>query len=130
MPMEKKRNYNLVIVYGLSSNDSDSTKTNADKDSSDAEDNPEDTGLKAEIGREIEKIRAQTPILTSPIGCSTEIATNAAQRDQSGTPIHGQETDITAAAEEELSGEPRSKQKIKVEKNKLELNQNHVDPKG
>ena len=72
--------------------------------------------LRAEIGREIEKLRAQTPILTSPIGCSTETATNTAQPDQSGTPIRGQETNITASAEEELTGKPRSKQKIKVEK--------------
>ena len=90
-------------------------------DSSDAECDPEETDLGAEIGRKIEELWAQTPTLTSPIGCSTEIATNTAQPDQSGTQIPGQETN-TAATEQKSAGKPGSKLKFEVEKIRLKLN--------
>ena len=87
MPMKKKRNYNSVVVYDSSSHDSNSIDTSADKDSSDSEDNTEDTSLKAEIEQEIEKLRAQTPILTPLIGCSTKLANNTAQPDRVRTKV-------------------------------------------
>ena len=92
------------------------TDASADEDSSHTENNTEDTNLRAEIGREIGRLRAQTPTLTSPIGCSTELANNQAQPDHSGTPIHGQEIDDTAETGEELTGKLRSKQKSNIEK--------------
>ena len=82
---KKKQGYNRVVVYDSSSRDSDSVNNDADKDSSEEEDIPEDTGLRAEIGREIENLRNQTPMLTPQIGFSTVIATDATQPDQSGT---------------------------------------------
>ena len=111
MPMKKKRNCNRVTVYNLSSHDSDLTNASADEDSSDTEYNTEDTNLRAKIGREIERLRAQTPTLTSPIGCSTELANNPAQPDHSGTPIYRQEIDDTAETGEESTGKLKSKQK-------------------
>ena len=58
MPMKKKKQgYNLVVVYDSSSRDSDSVNNDADKDSSGEEVNPEETGLRAEIGREIKNLR-------------------------------------------------------------------------
>ena len=81
MPMKKKKQgYNRVVVYDSSRRDSDSVKNDADKDSSEEKVNPEDTDLRAEIGREIENLRNQTPMLTPPIGCSTEIATDVTAR--------------------------------------------------
>ena len=72
--------------------------------------------MRAEIGREIERLRAQTPTLKSPIGCSTELANNPTQPDHSGTPIHVQEIDDTAETGEESTGKLRSKQKMNIEK--------------
>ena len=114
---KKKQGYNRVVVYDSSRRDSDSVNNDADKDSSEEEDNPEDTSLRAEIGREIENLRNQSLMLTSPIGCSTDIATDAAQPDQSGTPIRGQSTVTSATAEHETTSKPRLKQKTKVENN-------------
>ena len=122
MPSKKKRNYNRVVVYDSSSRDSNSIDTSAEKDSTDTEDDTEGADLRADIGREIERLRAQTPLPTSPIGCSTEGPGNTAQPDHSGTPIHGQETITTAIAEEE----PRSKQKTKIEKS---LTKNELEPR-
>ena len=116
MPLKKKRNYNRVTVYDSSSHDSNLTDASADEDSSDMEDNTKDTILRAEIGREIERLRAQTPTLTSPIRCSTELANNPTQTDHSGTPIHGQGIDDTVETEEESTGKLRSKQKMNFEK--------------
>ena len=93
--MKKKRNDNRVVVYDSSSHDSNSIDTSVVKDSSDAEDNTEDTELRAEIVRETERLRAQTPMQTSPMGCSTELPSNKAQADHSGTSIRGQEIDTT-----------------------------------
>ena len=84
---------------------------------SDTEDNTGDIDLRAEIGREIERLRAQTPMPASPVGCSTELPNNTAQPYHSGTPIRGQEIDATAVAEEESTDNSRSKQKLKIEKN-------------
>ena len=61
-------------------------------------------------------LRAQTPTLTSPIGCSTELANNLIQPDHSGTPVHGQEIDDTTETGEESTGKLRSKQKMNIEK--------------
>ena len=116
MPMKKKRNYNRVVVYDSSGRDSNLTDGSADEGSSDTEDITEDTNLRAEIGREIKRLRAQTPTLTSPIGCSTELANNPTQPDHSRTPIHGQEIEDTAETGEELTGKLRSKQKTNIEK--------------
>ena len=90
MPLKKKLSYSHVVLYDSSSRDSDSIPPSTDKDSSDTEDNHDETDLRAEIGRKIETLRAQTPAMTSPIGCSTAIAPNTEQPDQSGTPIRGQ----------------------------------------
>ena len=126
MPSKKKRNYNRVVVYDSSSRDSNSIDTSAEKDSTDTEDDTEDADLRAEIGREIERLRAQTPLPPSPIGCSTELLGNTTQPDHSGTPIDGQETITTAATEVESAGKPRSNQKTKKEKN---LTKTELEPR-
>ena len=89
-----------------------------DIDSTDTDDNHDGTGLRAEIGRKIETLRAQTPAMTSPIGCSTAIAPNTAQTDQSGTPIRGQGNN-TAIADQESTGKPGLKQIHKEFKNQV-----------
>ena len=120
MPSKKKRTYNRVEIYESPSRDSDSTSNDADKISSDEEDSPEDTGLKAEIGREIEKMRAQTPMPTSPMGCSTEIVTDTAQPDVSETPIRGQNTVDADEIEHENTDKTRLKQKTNLEPRRSE----------
>ena len=105
-------------MYDSSSRDSDSIPPSADKDSSDTEDSHDETDLRAEIGRKIETLRAQTPTMTSPIGCSSTIAPNTAQLDPSGTPVRGQKTS-TVIAEQELTGKPRLKQIYKEMKNQV-----------
>ena len=91
------------------------TDNGVDGDCSDTEDDPEETNLRAEIGREIERLRDQTPTLTSPIGCSTELAINPSQSDHSGTPIHRQEVDDTTEPGEEPTGKLRPEQKVIIE---------------
>ena len=78
----------------------------------------EETDLRAEIGRKIETQRAQTPAITSPIGCSTAIAPNTAQPHQSGTPIREQGNN-TATAELESTGKPGLKQIHKKQQNQV-----------
>ena len=118
MPMKKKKQgYNRVVVYDSSSRDSNSVKNDADKDSSEEEVSPEDTDLRAEI----ENLKNQTPMLTTPIGCSTEIATDVTQPDQSGTPIGGQSTATTTTAEHETTGKPRPKPKTKIENHQTKI---------
>ena len=112
MPLKKNPNYSRVVMYNSSSRYSDSITPNVDRDSSDTESNPEETCLRAEVERQIQTIRDQTPTMTSPIGCST------AQLDPSGTPIRGQETN-TAVAEEEMTGKPRLKQVHDEMRNKV-----------
>ena len=62
-------------------------------------------------------------MLTPPIGCSTEIATDSTQPDQSGTPIRGQSRATTTIVEHETTGKPRLKPKTKVgnHQTKIEL---------
>ena len=122
MPMKKKKQgYNRVVVYYFSSRDSDSVKNDADKDSSEEEVNLEETSLRAEIGREIKNLRNQTPMFTPPIGCSTEIATDATQPDQWGTPIRGQSAATTTTVEHETAGKPMLKPKTKVENHQTKM---------
>ena len=118
IPLEEKTNYRRVVIYDSSSRDSDSITPNADRDSSDTESKSEETGLRAEIGRQIETLRAKAPTMTSPIECSTAIAPTTSQLDPSDTPIRGQETN-TAVAEEEMTGKPRSKQVHEEVRNKV-----------
>ena len=86
MPAKKK--HNSVVIYDSSSSESNLTDASLVEDSSDTEENLEETNLRAEIGRDIERLRDQTPTLTAPIGSSTELAYNPTQPDHSGTPIH------------------------------------------
>ena len=118
MPMEKQPKYNRVVVYDSSTRDSDSVAPNADMDGSDTESDSEETNLETAIGLRVEELRAETPTLTSPIGCSTEIVTSATEPDQSGTPIRGQESDV-AVAEQEPTGKPKSKLKFEIDKNQI-----------
>ena len=112
---KKKRTYSRVVTYDSSSHDSVSNSNYAGKDSSDEEELPEDTVLRTEIGWEIDRIRSQTPMPASPIGCSTEIATDIAQPDTSGTPIHGQNTTNTAEVEPDDAGKVELKPRISAE---------------
>ena len=73
----KKLTYSRVVMYDSSSRDSDSMVPNVDKESSDTDSNSEETSLKAEIGRQIKTLRAQTPTMTSPFGCSTLLFRNS-----------------------------------------------------
>ena len=118
MPMKKQPKYNRVVVYDSSSRDSDSVAPNADMNGSDTESDSEKTDLETAIGQRVEELRAETPTLTSPIGCSTEIVTSAAQPDQSGTPVRGQESDV-AITEQEPTGKPGSKIKFEIDKNQI-----------
>ena len=105
MPAKKK--YNRVVMYNSSSRESNLTDSSVGEDSSNTEEEPEETDLRAEIGREIERLRDQTPTVTTPIGCSTELANNPLRPDHSGTPIHRQQTDDTNEPEEAPTGKPR-----------------------
>ena len=111
-------------MYDSSSRDSESTSNYADRATSEKEGATEDTALKAVIGREVERIRSQTPMLTSPIGCSTEIppAADATQPDAFGTPIRGQNTSNTEAMDQDHAGETRLKQNTNDESSSLDSN--------
>ena len=111
-------------MYDSSSRDSESTSNYADKATSEEEDATEDTALKAVIGLEVERIRSQTPMLTSPIGCSTEIppAADVTQPDAFGTPIRGQSTSNTEAKDQDYAGKTRLKQKTNNESSSLDSN--------
>ena len=119
---KKKRTYSRVITYDSSSHDSESNTNHAGNDSSDEEELPDDTVLRTEIGREIDRIRSQTPTPASPIGCSTEIATDIAQPDTSGTPIPGQNATNTAEVEPDDAGKVELKPRIRAEKNQSDYN--------
>ena len=100
----------------------ESNGNNEEKVSSDEEEElPNITTLRAEIGREIDRIRSQTPMPSSPIDCSTEVATDITQPDTSGTPIHGQNTTTTAETEPDNAGKVGLKHRINVENNQLNL---------
>ena len=124
MPTKKKRAYDRVVMYDSSSRDSESTSNYADRATSEEEDATEDTALKAVIGREVERIRSQTPMLTSPIGCSTEIspAADATRQDAFGTPIRGQNTSNTEAIDQVHAGKTRLKQNTNDENSSLDSN--------
>ena len=64
MPAKKK--HNRVVIYDSSSRESNLTDASVGEDSSDTEEDPEETNLRAEIGREIERLWDQTPTLTAP----------------------------------------------------------------
>ena len=121
MPANKKRTYNRVVMYDSSRHDSESTNNHADKNSSDEECTPENTALSAEIGREIERMRSQTPMPTSPIGCSNGIATDATQPDASGTPIGGQNAANTGETQDS-TGKIRLKKEQNTENSKSKSN--------
>ena len=113
---KKMRAYSRVITYDSSSHDSEPNSNHADKDSSDEEEERlDDTVLRTEIGREIDRIRSQTPMPASPIGCSNEIVTEIAQPDTSGTPIHGQNATDTAEVEPDDAGKVELKPRIRTE---------------
>ena len=81
--------------------------------------------LEAMIGQEVERIRSQTPMLTSSIGCSTEIpqAADATQPDALETPIRSQSTSNTEAIDHDHAGKARLKQTFSDESSSLDLNQ-------
>ena len=58
LPMMPSKNYNREIVHDSSSHDSNSIDTSAEKDSTDTEEYTEDVNLRAEIGQQIERLRA------------------------------------------------------------------------
>ena len=119
MPAKKK--YNRVVMYDSSSRESNRTDASVGEDSSNTEEEPEKTDLRDEIGREIERLRDQTPTLTTPIGCSTEPANNQPRPNHSGTPIRHQQADDTNEPEEAPTGKPRSKQKIDIGKSQIKF---------
>ena len=91
--MPEKSKYKRVVMYDSSSRDSESTDTSPGGDNLDSEEEEEDRGesdIRAEIGREIERLREQTPAPTMQVGCSTGRANNPPQLDHHGTPIHRQ----------------------------------------
>ena len=119
----KKREYSRVITYDFSSQDSEQNSNHADKDSSDEEEeSPNDTVLRTEIGREIDRIRSQTPLPASPIGCSTEIATEATQPDTFGTPIHGQNATDNAEVDSDNTGKVELEPRIRTENSQSNSN--------
>ena len=108
-------------MYDSSSRKSNLIDASVSEDSSNTAEEPEETDLRDEIGREIERLRDQTPILTTPIGCSTELANNPPRPDHSGTPIRRQQADDTNEPEEAPTGKPRSKQKIDIGKSQIKF---------
>ena len=89
------------MLYESPSRDSDSTAPNADRDDPDTDGSFEAAGLRTEIERTIETMRAQKPAMTSPIRCSTAIAPTMSHHDPSGTPIRGREAN-TGTMEKEI----------------------------
>ena len=124
MPAIKKRPYNRVVIYDSSSHGSESTSQYADNGTSEEEEITEDATLKEAIDREVVRLRSQTPMLTSPIGCSTEIpqTTDATPPDEFGTPIRGQNMHNAEATDQDHTGKTRLKQNIRDENNSLNSN--------
>ena len=87
-------------MYDSFNRESDSIVPTVDKESSDTDSNSEETDLRAQIGRQIETLRTQTPTMTSPIGCSIALAPITSQLDPSGTPTRSQEINTNIAEEE------------------------------
>ena len=118
----KKRPYSRVVLYDSSSNDSGPTNNQADTTTSEEEDT-DDITLKDMIGREVERIRLETPMPSSPIGCSTELIPpeDTTQPDTSGTPIRNQSTSGIETAPHDVTGKIRLKQNANGENNPLDL---------
>ena len=112
-------------MYDSSSRDSESTGNYPDRVTSEEEEVTDDVTLEAMIGQEVERIRSQTPMLTPPIGCSTEIppAADATQPDTIGTPIRGQSTSNTGPIDNDHAGKTRLKQNIREDSTSLDLTQ-------
>ena len=94
----------------------------ADKDDSDTDNSCEVTGFRTKIERTIETLRAQTPTMTSPIGCSTAIAPTTSYQDPLCTPLRGRETNTDTAEDETregLTGKITSKQVNEEKRNKV-----------
>ena len=118
----KKRPYSRVVLYDSSSNDSGPTNNQADTTTSEEEDT-DDITLKDMIGREVERIRSETPMPSSPIGCSTELIPpeDTTQPNTSGTPIRNQSTSGIETAPQDVTGKIRLKQNANGENNPLDL---------
>ena len=123
MPTKKK--YKRIITYDSSSRESNTADLSSGEDNpdSDREEDPEETDLRAEIGREIERLREQTPAPTTQVGCSTGRASNPPQPDVQGTPIHRQTTPDTETTEpgDGTTGKIRAEQNSYFEKNQTKL---------
>ena len=118
----KKQSYSRVVLYESSSNDSEPINDQVDTTTSEEEDT-EDITLKDMIGREVERIRSETPMPSSPIGCSTELVPpeDTAQPDTSGTPIRNQSTSGIETVPQDVTGKIRLKQIVNGENNPLDL---------
>ena len=123
MPAAKKRAYNRVVMYDSSSRDSESTGNYPDRATSEEEDVTDDITLEAMIGQEVERIRSQTPMLTPPIGCITEIpsAADAIQPDAIETPIRGQSTSNTGPIDNDHADKTWLKQNIRDDNTSLDI---------
>ena len=124
--MPTKRKYKRVVTYDSSSRESKAADSSSGEDnrySGREEEDPEETDLGAEIGRNIERLREQTPAPTTQVGCSTGRASNPPQSDVQGTPIHRQTTpdtgNETAEAGEGTTGKIRAEQNSYFEKNQI-----------
>ena len=122
MPAKKK--YKRIITYDSSSRESNTADPSSGEDNPNSdreEEDPEETDLRAEIGREIERLREQTPAPTTQVGCSTGRASNPPQPDVQGTPIHRQTTPDTGIETAEpgdgITGKIRAEQNSYFEKN-------------
>ena len=118
----KKRSYSRVVLYDSSSNDSGPINNQADTTTSE-EENTDDITLKDMIGREVERIRSETPMPSSPIGCSTELIPpeDTTQPDTSGMPIRNQSTSGIETIPQDVTGKIRLKQNANGENNPLDL---------
>ena len=124
--MPTKRKHKRVITYDSSSRESNAADPSSGEDNPDSdreEEDPEETDLRAEIGREIERLREQTPAPTTQVGCSTGRASNPPQPDVQGTPLHRQTTpdtgNETAEPGEGTTGKIRAEQNSYFEKNQI-----------
>ena len=118
--MLAKRNYKRVVMHDSSSHESDLTDTSPGEDNLDSEgekEEREETDIRDEVGREIKRLREQTPATTMQVGCSTGRANNPPQLDHHGTPIHRQ---ISTNVADEIA-EPREEPTGKI---RAELNTN------
>ena len=118
--MPEKRKFKRVVMYDSSSHKSDPTDTSPgedDLDSEGEEEEREETDIRAEIGREIERLREQTPAPTMQVGCSTGRANTPPQFDHHGTPIHRQVPTNTTNEIAEPREEPTGKTRVELNTN-------------